>query len=315
MRSLACSAFVLLVGLACCLLPVLAEDERQASMFKVGDEWMSLPEVFSNLQFDADNTPAAEDDIEGQMRLRSTRFWGRIYIDGWPQSIQFFRAHFGNEPPIGRKRFVFSEPRDACQEFTNADLLTEEHVVLANRGNCTFGTKAKFAQKTNAKAIIILNNEPGLDHLPGPDAHDIQFSISSIAQPEGQLLEAVYDEGPPNGGFGRVLEGYMVPINCESSGANCVAATVEERKYVKELIDGGIIKMTSTPDDSSVEYLLAHFGSRVRVIMNPWYLVFTLGYRCWMKLFRFLSSPLVQLKLVVRLRTMLRIRSADLGFY
>ena len=39
--------------------------------------------------------------IIGQMRLRSTRFWGRLYIDGWPQTIQFFRAHFGIEPPFG----------------------------------------------------------------------------------------------------------------------------------------------------------------------------------------------------------------------
>jgi hypothetical protein len=63
-----------------------------------------------------------------------------------------------------------------------------------NRGSCTFGTKAKIANKTNATAIIVINNEPGLDHLPGPDAHDIQFSISSIPQAEGQLLEAVYDD-------------------------------------------------------------------------------------------------------------------------
>ena len=29
----------------------------------------------------------------------------------------------------------------------------------------------------------------GIDHLPGPDAHDIQYSVSSIPQLEGQLLE------------------------------------------------------------------------------------------------------------------------------
>ena len=136
-------------------------DERPPSMFKVGDEWLALPEVFSVLDFTADSTFAAEDDIEGQMRLRSTRFWGRLYIDGWPQTIQFFRAHFGIEPPMGRKRFVFAEPRDACSELTNAHLLTEDHILLAHRGTCTFGTKAKNAEKTNAKAIIIINNEPG----------------------------------------------------------------------------------------------------------------------------------------------------------
>ena len=256
----------IIVGCIALLLNVdvaFADEERKPSMFKVGEEWMALPEVFSNLDFEADSTPAGEEDIEAQMRLRGTRFWGRIYIDGWPQSIQFFRAHFGFEPPIGRKRFVFSEPRDACEDLTNAHLLTSDHILLVNRGNCTFGTKAKNAQKTASLGIVIINNEPGLDHLPGPDAHDIQFSVSSIPQPEGQLLETAYDEGPANGGFGRLLEGYMVPINCENNGANCLPSTFEERRYVKELVDGGVLSITSNGDNKPIEYLLAHFGTKV----------------------------------------------------
>ena len=222
----------------CMISSSFGEDERQPSMFKVGDEWLALPEVFSNLDFTADSTPANEEDVQGQVHLRSTRFWGRLYIDGWPQTIQFFRAHFGIEPPLGRKTFVFAEPRDACQDLTNGHLLTNDHVLLVNRGTCTFGTKAKFSSKTNASAIIIINNEPGIDHLPGPDAHDIQFSISSVAQQEGQLLEAVYDEGPAQHGFGRKMEGYIVPINCENSGAKCVPATYEERRAVANLAEG-----------------------------------------------------------------------------
>jgi len=57
--------------------------------------------------------------------------------------------------------FVFAEPRDACSDLTNAANLTSEHVLLVNRGTCTFGSKAKVAHKTNASAIIIINNEPG----------------------------------------------------------------------------------------------------------------------------------------------------------
>jgi len=264
----------------------------------------------------ADSTPATEEDVEGQLRLRSTRFWGRLYIDGWPQTIQFFRAHFGIEPPVGRKTFVFAEPRDACSDLTNAEHLTSDHVLLVHRGTCTFGTKAKFAEKTNATGIIIINNEPGLDHLPGPDAHDIQFSVSSIAQLEGMLLESVYDEGPANGPFGRKLEGYVVPINCENSGARCVPATYQERQDVAKLIEGihmlcfficifyspemvdsradvspcstvqneltymylssvtfvagGTLKVSGKhslkENDLPIEYLLAHYGTMVRIL-------------------------------------------------
>ena len=39
-----------------------------------------------------------------------------------------------------------------------------------------------MAQSTNASSVIIINNEPGLDHLPGPDAHDLLFSVGSITQ-------------------------------------------------------------------------------------------------------------------------------------
>ena len=257
-----------------CMNVVRGEEEviegRHPTMYKIGDEWLALPEVFSNLDFAADSNWAEDDDVEGQKRLRATRFWGRLYIQGWPQTVQFFRAHFGVEPPMGKKRFVFAEPRDGCGELTNGHLLTEEHVVFVNRGTCTFGQKAKSVQAAGASAIVIINNEPGLDHLPGPDAHDIVFSVNSIAQTEGQLLEAVYDEGPPDGGFGRKLEGYIVPVNCGTHGANCRAATVEERENIKSMHDGGVMKlsrgdgsMVLKPEEEPIEYLLAHFGTPV----------------------------------------------------
>ncbi|CAM9664913.1 unnamed protein product, partial [Ectocarpus fasciculatus] len=230
---------------------------------------LALPEVFSNLDFAADNTPAAEDDLEGQRQLRNSRFWGRLYIDGWPQSIQFFRAHFGKEPPMGRKRFVFAEPRDACTDLENAAHLTEDDVVLVNRGTCTFGTKATTISKTKAGSAIIINNEPGLDHLPGPDAHDIEMSVVSIGQQEGQNLETFYDDAEKDSnGFGQEIFGYMVPINCENSGANCVPATYAERAWIKELKQGGIIELTHTgkalpAEEHPLEYLLANFGTKV----------------------------------------------------
>jgi hypothetical protein len=245
----------------------LDDEDRKPSMFKVGDDWLALPEVFSNLDFAADNAPASEEDIAGQKKLRDTRFWGRLYLDGWPQTIQFFRAHFGTSAPMGKKTFVFAEPRDACGELTNSVKLTQDHVVLVNRGTCTYGQKAKHVQNAGASAIIIINNEPGLDHLPGPDAHDIEFSVSSIPQQEGQLLESIYDEGPiTDGGMGREITGYMVPINCENSGARCLPATYEERRAVETVRNGGLVHVSGQDEatikegDHPLEYLLAHFG-------------------------------------------------------
>ena len=114
------------------------------------DDWLSLPEVFSKLDFNADSTPAADDDVEGQLKLRNSRYWGRVYIEGFAQPVQYFRAHFGTEPPMGRKHFVFPDARDACKPFTlpsivdssNDPVKPEDIVVIAHRGTCAFGVKA-----------------------------------------------------------------------------------------------------------------------------------------------------------------------------
>lgn len=281
--------FYALIFISALVLAVQAED-KPTSMFagdvskeKNGtvnfDDWLALPEVFSKLDFNADSTPAADDDIEGQIKLRSTRYWGRIYIEGFPQSIQFFRAHFGIEPPMGKKYFVFPENREACEPFTLPTVVDEgrtippeEIAVLAHRGTCAFGVKATNVHATGASAFVMINNEPGLEHHPSPDTHDIQLSVTSISQPEGQLLESIWDHSRANGAQAP-LTGYIVPINCASSGAVCVPTTVEERNVVDALSHGGTLHIhtqdgaeQSSTTGSSVEYLMAHFG--VKMMLN-----------------------------------------------
>jgi len=74
-------------------------------------EVLLLPEVFSVLNADKvkrDFAPVG--DAKGESELRQTRMWGRLYVDGWPQTIQFMRAHFGEPPPEGPRRFVIADP-------------------------------------------------------------------------------------------------------------------------------------------------------------------------------------------------------------
>lgn len=77
--------------------------------------------------------------------------------------------------------------------------------------------------------------------------------------------------GPAEGGFGRIIEGYMVPINCENSGARCQAATYEERVNINQLVEGGTIRVHPSANskdlsaaETPIEYLLAHFGTKVQ---------------------------------------------------
>ncbi|CAN0458102.1 unnamed protein product, partial [Scytosiphon promiscuus] len=42
-------------------------------------------------------------------------------------------------------------------------------LVIAARGKCTYTTKVTNAQHASANALLIVNNEDGLLHPPGPD--------------------------------------------------------------------------------------------------------------------------------------------------
>ncbi len=46
--------------------------------------------------------------------------------------------------------------------------------------------------------------------------------------------------------------------------SRCVPSTMQEKQWLKELVEGGVLHVHSTGSEaSSFEYLLAHFGSRV----------------------------------------------------
>ena len=130
---------------------------------------------------------------------------------------------------MGRKHFVFAEPRDACEDLTNKD---KQRKIEES------AFSGQIAHATAVSGIVIINNEPGLEHLPGPDAHDIPFSVVSVGQQiESTVWRHITMMGAKNesAGFGRVLNDYVIPINCENSCVNCVQATHKERAWVCEL--------------------------------------------------------------------------------
>jgi hypothetical protein len=54
------------------------------------------------------------------MELRKTRYWGRLYLDGWPQPIQYFLAHFGSPPEMEERPILVADPPTACEPLKNA---------------------------------------------------------------------------------------------------------------------------------------------------------------------------------------------------
>lgn len=223
------------------------------------DEVLMLPEVFSKLNPDEIQRDfAADGDSVDEKSLRDTRWWGRLYIDGWPQSIQYLRAHFGEAPPQGMKRILVADPQDACFPLKNSKE-ADGAIVIAMRGNCTFGSKGVRANEAGASALVLVNNEDGNHHIPAPDAHDLPMSVSMVARQDGELVLRSLQRG-------QHLTGALIPIHCTTESKVrvgndlCQAATKADREIIAGMAHGGWI----TAGDVTVgEFLIATFGVRV----------------------------------------------------
>jgi hypothetical protein len=129
------------------------QTERKPSMVKLPgrDEYLLLPDRESVLNFKSFRDFATEDDLEEQEAMRNEAWWGRLYVEGMPFSVQYFRGHFGSSPKKGPIRLINAEPLSMCDErqiepiLTNANAIGEfdgDVYILATRGLCTFGEKA-----------------------------------------------------------------------------------------------------------------------------------------------------------------------------
>ncbi|CAM9357459.1 unnamed protein product, partial [Discosporangium mesarthrocarpum] len=239
------------------------EFGRAPNVFDVGGELKLLPEVFSDLDFGprkfVDNGTPQE-----QKELRDSRPWGRVYVDGWPAPMQYMRSHFGGPAPGGIRPMILAGPLDACEPLTNSYQTDEvPPVIVAVRGTCTFSTKVNNTEQAGASGLLIVNNEEGLLHPPGPDGKDLATFSAMIPAAEGGALVEVM--GRP----GEKTSGMIVPMNChENSGLGkknelCLPATQVDRKAVDEMAKGGFL---SWPSGGKYEYLLAQFGSKVPVV-------------------------------------------------
>ena len=236
--------------------------EAPGNWFSVNNEMKLLPEVMSKLTFEV-RDHAAPGDVEAEEELRKNAHWGRLYVEGWPASMQYLRGHFGEHLPVGRLPLVAAEPLDLCSALSEeivAKINAKPHIVVAKRGTCTFGTKATYLAESvgdNASlaTLLLVNNEPGNQHAPGPDAHEVQASVAMVAEWEGDaLLEEMNASS---------YEATFVPINCiESSETKqtqslCEPAAASDATYVQEdRVDGGTLSVSG----ETFEYLLAEFG-------------------------------------------------------
>ncbi|KAK6117051.1 hypothetical protein DH2020_049194 [Rehmannia glutinosa] len=109
-------------------------------------------------------------------------------------------ARFGTtivskEKNANQTHLVLSDPRDCCspprKKFAG-------EILMVDRGNCKFTSKANFAEAAGASAILIINNEKELYKMVcEPDETDLDIHIPAVMLPQdaGATLEKMLSNG------------------------------------------------------------------------------------------------------------------------
>ncbi|GAB2232175.1 hypothetical protein Droror1_Dr00011202 [Drosera rotundifolia] len=118
------------------------------------------------------------------------------WIDG-KEDIEYVGvgARFGptlesQEKHASQTQLAVADPPDCCS--TPKNKLTGE-VILVQRGNCSFTTKANIAEEAGASAILIVNNNTGLFKMVCEEEADIDIQIPTVMLPKdaGLSLEGL----------------------------------------------------------------------------------------------------------------------------
>ena len=202
------------------------------------EKLMELPDRESVLSFNTFSDFASDSDIPGQLKQREDSWWGRLLIDGFPVHLQYFRGHFGTAPPVGPVTLLLADPINMCDFVESKGKLDnvgeiknhERTVVVAQRGNCTFGEKALFAEENGAAGIMYLNIEEGNMHPPAPDVRELQLSSMMLNDIEGNYLMSALKHGPITATF--------VPVACVEEPKNIEVS--ERAKRASEPCDKSV---------------------------------------------------------------------------
>ncbi|KAG9129010.1 hypothetical protein Leryth_021704 [Lithospermum erythrorhizon] len=109
-------------------------------------------------------------------------------------------ARFGakivsKEKNANQRRLVLSDPRDCCSHLKKE--LTGD-IIMVDRGNCKFTTKANFAEAAGASAVLIVNNQKELYKMvcePDETDLDIHIPVMMLPQDAGASLEKKISNG------------------------------------------------------------------------------------------------------------------------
>jgi len=190
------------------------------------------------------------DDMEDLDEFRESLTWGRVFLDRGVSNHQYFKARFGGDVPTGSHPIVIADPILGCGPPKNAEAM-KGAIVIVQRGECTYATKARSLQKAGALTVLVVNNpNEGLTHPPGPDGTDVTVAVAMITHDFGQLLI--------NTAVGEQSKAQLLPIYCEKeSGVSVCLPVTDQEKEAHAVTEGGALEI----GDFKAEFLTAKFGA------------------------------------------------------
>ncbi|GAB4834424.1 Signal peptide peptidase-like 2 [Ancistrocladus abbreviatus] len=141
---------------------------------------------------------------------------------------RFGRTIVSKEKNANYSRLTLSDPRDCCR-LPKKKLAGD--VIMVQRGNCKFTTKANVAEAAGASAVLVINNQRELYKMVcEPDETDLDIHIPAVMLPQdaGLSLEKMLLN---NSSVGTIL--------CASywSAWSAREAAIEQEKLLKDASD------------------------------------------------------------------------------
>lgn len=130
---------------------LLLDSSATSADVVASKEFIAEGEQFSRLTFDS----------KEKERLANETFWGRLYIDSFPDrnGVQYFRAHFDSPPPSNFTTFTLADPITLCGDDLSSDAVASESILVVRRGFCSFSQKTLVAQKMGFRGVLFVNNK------------------------------------------------------------------------------------------------------------------------------------------------------------
>ncbi|KAK8477325.1 hypothetical protein V6N13_046282 [Hibiscus sabdariffa] len=246
-------------------------------------------------------------------------------------------ARFGTtivskEKNANHRRLILSDPRDCCSFPKNK---LDNDVIMVDRGNCKFTTKANNAQAANASALLITNNQKELYKMvcdPGETDLDIHIPAVMLPQDAGISLEKMltsnssvsvqlYSPKRPLVDIAEVFLWLMAvgTILCASywSAWNAREAAIEQEKLLKGLQTCLVALLSRWFKHSGESYIKVPFFGAVSYLtlaVSPFCIAFAIVWAIYRNVsYAWIGQDILGIALIITVLQIVRVPNLKVG--